>query len=173
MQADTESFLPLSCVLIVGVHEELLQLSADPICLQQLVFRGVLGSKYCFQHSQWLLLKVSTTSNAVIKPRSCWMLCTPSEILSQNMGEKLGPCVCLTLLNIHAKGASKPKCCWTQLRIVRQHVGLFFLPVEDGDLPCSHKIQFPFLHMESLLLHCQSSCRQNSWSFQSLSLLLM
>lgn len=94
MQTDTESFLPLSCVLIVGVHEELLQLSADPICLQQLVFRDMLGSGYCFPYSQWLILKVSTTSSAVIKPRNVLKaLYSFFEILSQDLGRKLGPFV--------------------------------------------------------------------------------
>lgn len=57
--------------------------------------------------------------------------------------------------------------------IVWQRAGLFPFPVEDRDLPCRHKMPFPLLHMESLLLHCQSSCRQNSWSFQAACLLLM
>lgn len=94
MQTDTESFLPLSCVLIVGVHEELLQLSADPICLQQLVFGDMLGSGCCFPYSQWLILKVSTTSSAVIKPRNVLKaLYSFFEILSQDLGRKLGPFV--------------------------------------------------------------------------------
>lgn len=59
-----------------------------------------------------------------------------------------------------------------QLHIVWQRVGLFLFPGEDGDLPGKREMHFPVLHMELLLLHCQSSCRQNSWPFQAVSLLL-
>lgn len=67
----------------------------------------------CFQHLQCLVLKVSADSSAVFSGIFC-MGSVTLEIQSQNMGRK-GKFLlfCLTLLKMHAKDVSKPKCCWT------------------------------------------------------------
>lgn len=101
--------------------------------------------------------------------------CTLSEIQTQNLGRKLSSCFYVNSPECACKGCVETKVLLDhpQLYIVWQHVGLFLFPVEDGALPCRRKRHFLLLHMKSLLLHCQSSCRQNSWSFQAVSLLLM
>lgn len=118
--------------------------------------------------------------NLAWSPRGSWMTeargpnpetssrpCTLSEIQTQNLGRKLSSCFYVNSPECACKGCVETKVLLDhpQLYIVWQHVGLFLFPVEDGALPCRRKRHFLLLHMKSLLLHCQSSCRQNSWSF--------